>query len=47
MEDIVENISEDKNKIWGQFLNEWPVSKLADLTLEQYVSVEDKTTFAY
>lgn len=43
MEDIVE----DKNKIWDQFLNEWPVSKLADLTLEQYISVEDKTTFAY
>ena len=43
MEDIVE----DKNKIWDQFLNEWPVSKLADLTLEQYVSVNDKATFAY
>lgn len=35
------------NKIWESFLSEWPVSKLTDLTLEQYVSVDDKTTFAY
>lgn len=40
------NIKE-QNKIWADFLEEWPESKLVDLTLERYVSVDDKTTFAY
>jgi 5-methylcytosine-specific restriction protein B len=35
------------NKIWDEFLEAWPERGLEDLTLQQYISVEDKTTFAY
>jgi 5-methylcytosine-specific restriction protein B len=41
------SIIKDKNEIWDDFLQAWPANRLIFLTLEQYVSVGDKTTFAY
>jgi 5-methylcytosine-specific restriction protein B len=38
---------QDNNRLWDDFLREWSADALTELTLEKYVSVEDKTTFAY
>ncbi|MGF1746215.1 AAA family ATPase [Vibrio minamisatsumaniensis] len=36
-----------KQQLWRDFLTRWPREKLNDLTLEQYVSVNDDDTFTY
>lgn len=40
------NITEQQH-LWDAFLARWPQDKLADLTLQQYVSVNDQDTFTY
>jgi 5-methylcytosine-specific restriction protein B len=37
----------EKQHLWNEFLARWPREKLADLTLQQYVSVNDQDTFTY
>ncbi len=37
----------EQQKLWDSFLQRWPLEKLQALTLEQYVSVNDKDTFTY
>lgn len=34
-------------QLWDQFLQKWPVEKVKMMTLQEYVSTEDKTTFTY
>lgn len=34
-------------KLWDDFLNHWPLSKVQTMTLEQYTNIGDKTTFTY
>ncbi|WP_060981889.1 AAA family ATPase [Vibrio splendidus] len=36
-----------EQQLWNDFLTRWPREKLSDLTLEQYVSVNDDDTFTY
>ncbi|MDP2501056.1 hypothetical protein BCT47_12105 [Vibrio splendidus] len=36
-----------EQQLWNDFLTRWPHEKLSDLTLEQYVSVNDDDTFTY
>lgn len=33
--------------LWDSFLQRWPREKLNEMTLEQYISVDDKDTFTY
>jgi 5-methylcytosine-specific restriction protein B len=40
-------INEGENLVWDAFLTRWSPSVLDNLTLEQYVSVGEKTTFVY
>ncbi|WP_448564113.1 AAA family ATPase [Thalassotalea ganghwensis] len=37
----------DLQTLWDEFLAEWPIERVKNMTLEQYVGVEDKTTFTY
>ena len=37
----------ERQHLWDAFLARWPLDKLADLTLQQYVSVNDQDTFTY
>lgn len=37
----------DKQQLWDDFLVRWPIEKLKNLTLAEYVSVNDKDTFTY
>jgi 5-methylcytosine-specific restriction enzyme B len=35
------------DKLWDEFLGQWPLDKLKDLTLEQYTQVGTKGSFTY
>ncbi len=37
----------NQRELWDAFLKRWPIEKLKELTLEQYVSTEDQDTFTY
>ena len=37
----------EQYQLWDSFLKQWPREKLNELTLEQYVSVDDQNTFTY
>lgn len=37
----------NQRQLWDAFLKRWPIEKLKELTLEQYVSTEDQDTFTY
>lgn len=37
----------EQQDLWNSFLSRWPREKLRDLTLKQYVSVNDDDTFTY
>lgn len=39
--------TEQRQQLWDRFLNEWPIERIEALTLAQYVSVDDKSTFTY
>lgn len=39
--------TEQRQELWDRFLAEWPVNKIENMALEQYVSVGDKNTFTY
>ncbi|MGR5220270.1 AAA family ATPase [Vibrio parahaemolyticus] len=39
--------TEQRQQLWDRFLSEWPIERIEALTLAQYVSVEDKSTFTY
>ncbi|MDO6678428.1 AAA family ATPase [Shewanella sp. 4_MG-2023] len=38
---------EQKQHLWDSFVSRWPSEKLEELTLEEYVSVNDQDTFTY
>lgn len=38
---------ESQQNLWDEFLARWPREALAELTLEQYVSVNNNDTFTY
>lgn len=40
------NVTEQQN-LWDSFLKRWPLEKLKEITLDQYVSVDDQDTFTY
>ncbi|MEZ9141671.1 MULTISPECIES: AAA family ATPase [unclassified Shewanella] len=37
----------NQQQLWDRVLAEWPVDRIQNMTLEEYVSVGDKTTFTY
>lgn len=39
--------TDQKQQLWDRFLTEWPVERIEAMTLAEYVSVEDKSTFTY
>ncbi|MDO6678429.1 hypothetical protein [Shewanella sp. 4_MG-2023] len=39
--------SQQKQQLWNDFISRWPSEKLEELTLEEYVSVNDQDTFTY
>lgn len=39
--------TDQKQQLWDRFLAEWPVERIEAMTLAEYVSVEDKSTFTY
>lgn len=34
-------------QLWDEFLAEWPLERIKTMTLQEYVSTQDKTTFTY
>ncbi|UQA51417.1 AAA family ATPase [Vibrio sp. ED002] len=34
-------------QLWDKFLAEWPLERIKTMTLQEYVSTQDKTTFTY
>lgn len=34
-------------QLWNEFLAEWPLERIKTMTLQEYVSTQDKTTFTY
>ncbi|MEZ9240172.1 hypothetical protein AB4116_11425, partial [Vibrio splendidus] len=39
--------TDQRQQLWDSFLAEWPVERIEAMTLAEYVSVEDKSTFTY
>jgi 5-methylcytosine-specific restriction enzyme B len=39
--------TDQRQQLWDRFLAEWPVERIEAMTLAEYVSVEDKSTFTY
>ncbi|MGR2701257.1 hypothetical protein [Vibrio campbellii] len=37
----------EQQMLWDEFLSRWPRENLSNLTLEEYVSVNDTDTFTY
>lgn len=37
----------ERMTLWDQFLQRWPIDKIKNMTLEEYVSVDDQDTFTY
>jgi 5-methylcytosine-specific restriction protein B len=37
----------EKNELWQEFLNRWPIQTIKDMTLEQYIALGNKDTFIY
>ncbi|MCF7482932.1 AAA family ATPase [Vibrio sp. J1-1] len=42
-----QNRIKKQKELWDAFLKRWPIEKLKELTLEQYVSTDDQDTFTY
>ncbi|MGL1165458.1 AAA family ATPase [Vibrio parahaemolyticus] len=42
-----QNRVKKQKELWDAFLMRWPIEKLKELTLEQYVSTDDQDTFTY
>lgn len=38
---------EEREALWGKFLQRWPLESLADMTLEQYSRAGDQDCFVY
>lgn len=36
-----------ENNLWDEFLNRWSITAMKELTLEQYIGIDNKDTFAY
>lgn len=39
--------SKDQDKLWDSFLKEWPVSRIENMTIEEYTLAGSKDTFTY
>ena len=37
----------EQYQLWDSFLQRWPRERLNEMTLEQYVSVDDQDTFTF
>lgn len=37
----------DKYKLWDEFLDEWPLSRLSEMTLDEYIKTGSQDTFTY
>jgi 5-methylcytosine-specific restriction protein B len=37
----------DLKVLWNEFLTEWPIERVKNMTLKEYVGFKDKTTFTY